>query len=86
VLTREVVLLGAAPLCPHSIGAHFTGVGDYEFWIEATVEMMRRCDAVLFTADYERSSGAVREEAEAKRIGLPRFYSVAELSAWLAVA
>ena len=80
---REVARLGAAPLTPHAIGAHFHGTESYEFWCAATLEMMRRCDAVLFVGAWTMSHGALAEGDEAGRLGIPRFYTLASLSQWL---
>lgn len=82
-LAREVARLGAAPLVPHSIGARMAGTETYEYWCAATLEMMRRCDAVLFTDDFGRSSGARGEKAEAEKLGIPCFYAVEALKLWL---
>jgi hypothetical protein len=89
-LAREVVRLGAAPITPHSIGARMAGTETYEFWCAATMEMMRRCDAVAFTPDWESSRGARAEMVEALRLGMPIFTDtdtprgLLELRAWLA--
>jgi len=82
-LAREVARLGAAPLTPHSIGANMAGTQDQAFWLSATMEMMLRCDAVLFTEDWRRSSGARGEHAEAERRGMRIFYSIDALADWL---
>ena len=82
-VARDVARLGAAPLTPHAIGAHFHGTESYEFWCAATLEMMRRCDAVLFTLDWTRSRGALAEKQEAERLGIPRFLDLPALAKWL---
>lgn len=82
-LGREVARLGAAPLIPHSIGARMSGTESYEYWCAATLEMMRRCDAVVFTPDWHDSKGARGEHAEAVKIGLPIFYDLGGLAGWL---
>jgi hypothetical protein len=89
-LAREVVRLGAAPITPHSIGARMAGTETYEFWCLATMEMMRRCDAVMFTVGWEMSKGARGEHREATRLQMPCFFDIAEsaegllrLKAWL---
>ena len=81
-LAREVVRMGAGPITPHSIGARMAGTETYELWCAITLEMMRRCDAVLFTDDWQRSAGARGEHEEAIKIGLPIFYGLASLAAW----
>lgn len=84
---REVARLGAAPLTPHSIGARMNGTETYEYWCAATLEMMRRCDAVLLVDGWGRSRGALGEMEEAQRVGLPIFYpgepGMRALAAWI---
>lgn len=82
-LGAEVVKLGAYPQIPHSNTAHMDGLAPDEFWLEATLEQMRRCDAVLFTPDWKCSTGARGEHAEAGRQALPVFYSLDGLRVWL---
>mgnify|MGYP001163267039 FL=1 len=68
---REVARLGAMPLPPHSIGAHMDGTESAQFWLAGTLELMRRCDAVLVLPGYSFSEGTQGEIAEAERLGLP---------------
>lgn len=62
---------GLFPVVPHQLGIGIEEVGDYAYWIEATLEVMRRCDAVYAIPGWEKSKGAVGEVKEAKRLGLP---------------
>lgn len=82
-LAFQVAQLGAMPLCPHTNTRFFDGTLTGQFWLDGTLELLRRCDAVVFTPCWLRSSGAKAEHAEAERLGLPRFYSIAELADWL---
>lgn len=82
-LGYQVALAGAMPLIPHTNTRFFNGTKDYQFWIEGTLELLRRSDAVIFTLDWERSSGARGEHREALRLGLPIFYTVGKLQYWL---
>jgi len=82
-LAREVARLGAMPLTPHSIGAKMHGTETDTFWLEGTLELLRRCDAAIFTSDWRRSTGARGEMAEAARLEKPVFYSVESLRRWL---
>jgi len=70
---HEVVKLGAMPLTPHSIGARMDGTATAQFWISGTLELMRRCDAVLVLPGYGNSEGTKGEIAEAERMKLPIF-------------
>jgi hypothetical protein len=81
---REVARLGAAPLTPHSIGARMAGTESQAFWLAATLELMRRCDAVLFLPDWQGSAGARGEYAEAIEHGPDILFSLDHLRKWLA--
>lgn len=72
-LGAKVAQAGAYPVIPHSNTAHFDGLASDELWLNGTLELMRRCDAVVFTTDWQRSSGARAERVEAERMGLPCF-------------
>lgn len=74
---------GAYPVIPHSNTAHFDGLASDEFWLDGTMELLRRCDAAIFTPDWERSSGARAERVEAARLNLPRFDTIVQLRQWL---
>ncbi len=81
----EVAKLGACPVVPHSNTSlpEYEDVQPYQFWIEATMEMLRRCNGVVLVPGWEESSGARGEVAEAQRLGLPVFRTLAELEHWL---
>jgi hypothetical protein len=52
-------------------------------YLEGTMEMMRRCDAVFLGEGWEKSSGSTAEKAEAQRLGIPVFTNFNELQNWL---
>ena len=66
---------GAYPQCPHTnTRGYFEGLPHpAEFWLNATLEMMRRCDGVVLVDGWIRSSGARAEHEEAVRLSLPVF-------------
>ena len=66
---------GWFPIVPHSLGARFDGHGTYEYWLEGTLDLLRKCDAVLMVSGWERSKGATGEKLEAERLGLPVYLS-----------
>lgn len=76
-LAYEVEALGAAAVCPHTNTRFPDSRTPYEQKVRTTLEVMRRCDAVIFTSDWERSSGARDEHAEALRRGMPIFVDTA---------
>lgn len=82
-LAYEVFQLGAMPMIPHANTRFFHGQGPDAFWLEGTIALLRRCDAVLLTPDWQRSTGAQGERIEALSCGMPVFYEVPELAIWL---
>lgn len=83
-LGLDVARCGAMPVIPHTNNRFYFGTLPETFWKPAVMELMRRCDAVIFTPDYERSSGAREERVEAARLDIPRFDNLFELRGWLA--
>jgi hypothetical protein len=84
VLGAEVALAGAYPVIPHSNTSHMDGLTPDAFWLDGTLELMVRCDAAIFTPDWQRSSGARTEREENERIGRPTFDTIDQLKRWLA--
>lgn len=83
-VAMEVVKLGAVPLIPHAnTGLIFFGTATEDFWYEGTLELLRRCDAVLMVPGWEASKGAKLEFEEAGRRKIPIFTTPADLKAWL---
>lgn len=68
-----VAASGAVPVVPHSMYRYFQGAMKDEFRLEATLEILRRCDAVLLTPGWRKSQGSLGELAEAQRLGIPQF-------------
>ena len=62
------------PIIPHQLGRGIEVIGDYEYWCELTLELMRRCDVVYAMQGWENSKGARREVAEANKLGIPVIY------------
>lgn len=58
------------PVIPHQ-GREIEHIGDYVYWCDATLELMRRCDVVFAMSGWEESRGARGEVAEAERLGIP---------------
>lgn len=66
---------GMFAVCPHANSRHMEGVADDAHFLAGTMEMMRRCDAVLLVPGWQRSAGSRGEVAEAERLGIPVFGS-----------
>jgi hypothetical protein len=82
-LSFAVNQMGATAICPHTITRFFNGTLTDDHWLVATMEIMRRCDAVLLTDNWKTSTGARAEHDEAMRVTIPVFYSIASLGRWL---
>lgn len=66
---------GVAFICPHSNGRPHDHLGaPDEYWLESTLEIMRRCDGVLLFGTWEKSSGTAGEVLEAMKLRKPVFY------------
>lgn len=81
----EVATLGAMPVIPHANTSRreFESLQPYEFWIDGTKELLRRCDAVFLTDERHLSSGARGEVEEAEARGIPVFQHLPALRRWL---
>ena len=75
----DVARRGYMPLCPHTNTRNFDGTLTPEFWLEGTLELMRRCDAVVLVPGWKMSQGTHGEIAEAKRLGIPVYYTPMDL-------
>ena len=79
----QVARLGGVPVVPHAMYRFYTGALPDQFWLDATLEVLRRCDAILLCPRWEKSFGSRGEKAEAERLGLPVFYAPLEMQNWL---
>lgn len=82
----EVALLGGYPIIPHSNtrGYFEDAQQSPSFWLEATLELMRRCDAIYLLPQWPMSSGARDEHLEAQRLAMPIFHDFGSLQVWIA--
>jgi len=86
VLGFQVAAFGALPVIPHTMFRFFNGTLLDQFWLDATTELLRVCDAVVLTARWRDSSGAIGEEREARRLKLPVFEApgaLEDLAEWI---
>lgn len=79
----EVALLGASPLIPHTNTRFFNGTCTEQFWLDATMALLRKCDAVMTVWNWEQSQGATLEVAEAQALGIPVFHTLNAITDWL---
>ena len=69
----KVIAAGHMPLIPHANTRHMEGLADDAFFLAGTMELLRRCDAVVLVPGWSTSVGAKDEVVEAHRLGLPVF-------------
>lgn len=82
-LALEVWRAGAAALCPHTNTRFFNGTLPDDVWLPGTLELLRRCDALITAPRWNESLGAVAEVGEAHARGIPIFHDVPALRVWL---
>lgn len=75
--------LGVMPIVPHKNTELYDDVQPGTFWLEGTLELMRRCDAVMLVDGWEWSRGTCGEIREARARGLPIFVLLAQVRRWL---
>lgn len=82
-LGLQAVRRGWAPIIPHCNFALLDlvdpNIGD-SFWLAATMEHMRRSDAVLLVPGWQNSSGTQAEVREAHRLNIPVFHTLEKLT------
>lgn len=75
-VTAQILAIdGLHPVCPHLNTRQMEGITSDEQVLEGTLEMLRRCDAVIIDGRWESSAGTRGEVAEALRLGLPILYA-----------
>lgn len=82
----EVWRMGAVALCPHSNTMFFDQAAPDDVWLDGDLELLRRCDALVTTPDWRRSSGATAEVQFAVDHDIPVFASdraITDLDEWL---
>jgi nucleoside 2-deoxyribosyltransferase len=77
----QLAINGAFPVVPHKNTENFDGLLTDKFWLDGTMELMRRCDGVwIFNQHHlDTSTGTRAEMAEARRLDIPVFLGDAGL-------
>ena len=78
-LALEVWRLGCAAICPHANTRFFDRALPDETFLKGDLEILRRCDAMILTEDWERSSGARAERQYAIDHNILVFYKIQDL-------
>jgi hypothetical protein len=55
---------------PHKNTAYFGGLQPDQYFLDGTMELLRRCDGIYLLPNWEKSVGARAEKAEAERLGI----------------
>jgi len=77
-MANKLILEGIFPIVPHlTLLWHAVTPFSSKFWYDYTLELMKRCDAVLRIPG--ESAGADLEIKTAQKLGMPVYYSVEEL-------
>lgn len=76
----DVAGLGGVPMCPHPMTRYFDKQLTDKFWLDATAELLRRCDAMaLVPGNWRGSSGTAGEiEIVCGEMSIPVFAEEAE--------
>ena len=75
-----VAELGAVPIIPHTMYRFFDGTLGDRYWLDATLLIMHKCDAMLLGPGWRKSEGASKE---AEQFEGRQFERLADLVAWL---
>ena len=70
-----VAQVGAMPLIPHANTRFFHGQQTPQYWYDGTMELLKRCDAVIMVPGWEKSRGSVVEHAYAGCHNMQIFYA-----------
>lgn len=78
-LALDVWRSGFAAICPHANTRFFDGAAPDNVWLDGDLEILKRCDAILLTKNWEQSKGATKEMQFAKALNMPVYYTLEEL-------
>jgi hypothetical protein len=72
-LGPAIARAGCLPVIPHTMLRNFQGLAglDDAFWLDATLSLLKRCDALILLPTWEASIGSRGEAAQAKVDDLP---------------
>jgi uncharacterized protein (UPF0297 family) len=78
----QIAKEGMAPLIPHTMYRFFQGALPDEFWLRATLALLRRCHALYLLPTWKESQGACAERDDAEAHGIPIFEDLNALYLW----
>lgn len=74
---------GGVALCPHTMTRFFQSSAPDCTWVDGTLELLKRCDAMLVVPGYEKSVGTLGEIEQAKKMEIPIFLTLESCRFWL---
>lgn len=81
---RRVARIGAFPVVPHTGTAFYDGLQPDEFFLDGTLQTLKRCDVIVMMPTWRTSAGSRSELAWAEANDMPVFYDVSALARWMA--
>ena len=76
-LALEVWKAGAVAVCPHTNTRFFQGTLSDNIWLKGYLELVDRCDALIYVTEGAKSEGTREEIKRAKAGGIPVFHALA---------
>lgn len=75
-ILMEQGIYTVSPLLKHAILEHRNLPGDWQYWKDYSLELMRRCDEliVLMLPGWDRSEGVACEIEAAEELGIPIYH------------
>jgi hypothetical protein len=70
-VSLELWKMGYAVICPHKNTSMFDGECEELIWLNGYLEILKRCDIVIITHNWDESDGAIKEVAFADSLGIP---------------
>jgi hypothetical protein len=70
-VVKEALKAGWVPVCPNVFWHPFADLQEYDFWLEAALDLLEECDVLVLVPGWENSSGVLREVELAKDLGIP---------------
>lgn len=79
----DLFFMGAAPICPHTMTRFFQGSLPDEVFLQADLDIIRRCDAIYLVDGWERSVGTRAELALAVELNIDVLRSMEQVQEYV---
>lgn len=66
----HIALCGDIPVIPHTMYRFFQDSLPDDFWLDATMDLLKKCDGIYMLKDWKKSTGARAEYEWARANGL----------------